>query len=109
MAARNHKHGNKMHAVREILRTSPGAKPSEISQRAKTEYGVDITPKMAGTYRYHIMGKQRRANRRAVRAAAQMSGSGGRSDGLDHLLRAAETLGWRRVKEIVDGVLSAPA
>jgi hypothetical protein len=29
--------------------------------------------------------------------------------GLDDLLRAAQKLGWRRVKEIMDQVLQAPA
>jgi hypothetical protein len=33
----------------------------------------------------------------------------GKTDGLNLLLRAAETLGWKRVKEIVNGVLGAPA
>ena len=45
----------------------------------------------------------------AVRAVAGSQGVPGKRDGLDFLLRTAEKLGWRRVKEIVDGVLSAPA
>ena len=101
--------GSKMNAVREILRAAPHAKASEISKRAEAEYGVTISPKVASTYRYHILGRQRREQRKAVRAAAGPQGMPGRTDGLDHLLRAAEKLGWRRVKEIVDGVLNAPA
>ena len=70
---------------------------------------MELSPKVAGTYRYHVQKEARRNQRKAVRAVAGPHGMPGKTDGLDHLLRAAEKLGWRRVKEIVDGVLGAPA
>lgn len=64
---------------------------------------------MASTYRYPILGKQRRKQRKAVRVMAGPQGAAGKADGLGFLPRAAEKLGWTRVKEIVAGVLGAPA
>ncbi len=99
------KRGAKMAAVKAIVAANPKVTASEISRLAKAEHGVDIHPKMAGTYRYHILKGERTQRRKAARAI----GAGGNTDGLDHLLRAAEKLGWKRVKEIVEGVLNAPA
>ncbi len=75
----------------------------------KSQFSMHLSPKVAGTYRYHIQKTARLKQRKAVRAAAEAQGMPGKTDGIDHLLRAAEKLGWKRVKEIVDGVLGAPA
>ena len=98
---------SKMDGVRQILAANPTAKGSEISKLMKSQFGMSMNPKVAGTYRYHIQKAARRNQRKAVRAVAGVLP--GKTDGLDFLLRAAEKLGWKRVKEIVDGVLSAPA
>ena|SRR5581483_8426122 len=100
---------SKMDAVRQILEATPTATGSEISRLMKSQFNLDMNPKVAGTYRYHIQKSKRRKQRKAARAAAGVQGTSGRTDGLDYLLRAAEKLGWKRVKEIVDGVLGAPA
>lgn len=100
---------NKMEVVRQILSAHPNAKASDIAQAAKTEHGVEIDPKMAGTYRYHVLSKQRRIQRKAVRAVQAANPSEtDKSDGVDDLLRAARKLGWQRVNEIVQGILNAP-
>src|SRR5882762_873383 len=100
---------NKMQAVRQILDASPTTTGSEISRLMKSQFGLSMTPKVAGTYRYHIQKTARRNQRKAARAVAGHQGVPVKTDGLDHLLRAAERLGWKRVKEIVDGILGAPA
>lgn len=101
---------SKMEAVRKILTADPNVKPTAISQRVKAEHGLDISPKMAGTYRYHILSKQHRKQRKAVRAVQAAHPSAmDTTDGVDDLLRAARKLGWQRVHEIVEGVLKAPA
>ena len=83
MAAKNNgtggARGSKMNAVREILRVVPNAKASEIARRAEAEYGVEITPKVAGTYRYHIMSRQRREQRKAVRSRRRPSRDAGQN------------------------------
>lgn len=100
---------NKMEVVRQILAANPNAKASEIAHEAKTKHSVDIEPKMAGTYRYHVLSKQRRVQRKAVRAVQAANPSAtDTSDGVDDLLRAARKLGWQRVNEIVQGILNAP-
>ncbi len=52
----------------------------------------------------------KRKQRKAAKAAGGVpAGQPLKStDGLDDLLRAAEKLGWQRVKEIVDRVIGAP-
>ena len=99
---------SKMAGVRQILAVNPTATGSEISKLMKSQFRMSMNPKVAGTYRYHIQKAARRNQRKAVRAVAGAQGLPGKTDGLDFLLRAAEKLGWKRVKEIVDGVLSAP-
>lgn len=100
---------SKMEAVRMILTVDPHVKPTAISERVKAEHGLEISPKMAGTYRYHILSKQRRKQRKVVRAVQAAHPSAlDTSDGVDDLLRAARKLGWQRVQEIVEGVLKAP-
>src|SRR4051794_27765159 len=94
----NGKPKNKMQAVRQILQATPQMTGSEIATAMKSQVNLAMTPKVASTYRYHILGKQRRAQRKAVRALAGPQGRTVKTDGLDHLLRAAEKLGWKRVK-----------
>src|SRR5262249_25560063 len=98
----------KMDAVRAILLADSQAKASDISQRAKSQYGLEISPKMAATYRYHIQREGRKKERKAARAAAGPA-TADQSGGIDHLLKAGRTLGWRRVKEIVDSLVETPA
>lgn len=100
---------SKMDAVRQIIASDPDATAKVIVEKAKS-MGVSIDPKMAGTYRYHVLSKQRKKNRRAVRAVqASNPATSDKSDGVDDLLRAARKLGWQRVQEIVAGVLNAPS
>jgi hypothetical protein len=107
--ATNGKPRSKMDAVRQILAADPSATASVIVVKAKA-LGVTIDPKMAGTYRYHVLSKQRHKNRKAVRAVqASNPSASDKSDGVDDLLRAARKLGWQRVQEIVSGVLNAPS
>ena len=89
---------NKMEAVRQILAADPNAKAKEISEQAKTKFGVDINPKMAATYRYHVLSKSRRKQRKAVRAVQKKNpAASDTGHGVDHLLRAAGKLGWQRM------------
>jgi len=106
----NGKPPSKMEVVRQILASDPNAKAGSISEQAKAKHGVDINPKMAATYRYHVLSKQSRKNRKVVRAVqAAKPATTDKSDGVDDLLRAARKLGWQRVNEIVQGVLNAPS
>ena len=101
---------SKMEAVRQILTADPNAKASDITAQAKAKYRIEINPKMAGTYRYHVLSKLRRKQRKVVRAVqAANPAATDASDGVDDLLRAARKLGWQRVSEIVQGVLNAPS
>src|SRR5882672_3175117 len=90
---------SKMDAVRQILAATPNATGSEIARLMKSQFNLEMNPKVAGTYRYHIQKTARRQQRKAARAVAGAHGVPGKSDGIDHLLRAAEKLGWKRVKE----------
>jgi hypothetical protein len=107
--AANGQPSSKMEAVRQILAADPNTKANEISVQAQAKYGIEINPKMAGTYRYHVLSKLRRKQRKVVRAVqAANPAATDLSDGVDDLLRAARKLGWQRVNEIVQGVLNAP-
>lgn len=108
--AKNGKPGNKVAAAREIMKASPHLSAAELRQSMKDQYGIDISAKVAGTYRYHLRKEMGQKQRRAVKAASGVpAGQSIRStDGLDDLLQAANKLGWQRVKEIVDKVLDAP-
>ena len=92
---------SKMDAVRAILKVTPHIKPTELSKTAKQQFGLDISPKMAATYRYHLQRTELHTQRKAMRAAAGPV-TNDKSTGIDDLLRAGRTLGWKRVKEIVD-------
>ena len=100
---------SKMDVVRQILKSNPNAKASEIAEQARSTYRVEISAKVAGTYRYHVLSKDRRQQRKTVRAVQAANPSANdKSDGVDDLLRAARKLGWQRVQEIINGVLNAP-
>ena len=105
----NEKPTSKMDAVRLILATNSNATPKQITEDAKAKYDIVINPKMAATYRYHIVSKSRRQQRKVVRAVQAKNPSALDSGhGVDDLLRAASKLGWQRINEIVQGVLNAP-
>jgi hypothetical protein len=107
----------KLAAVREILRQNAEARGSEIAGIVKSQYGMKITPKQAGKYRYMILqemrgGGGRRVNKKAAVSAVVAGGrgsAGSDQSGYDDLLRAAQKLGWRRVKIVVDQVVQAPS
>ncbi len=100
---------SKMDAVRQILAAKSNATPKEITAQAQAQYAIAINPKMAATYRYHIVSKSRRQQRKAVRAVQAKNPSAlDAGHGVDDLLRAASKLGWQRINEIVQGVLNAP-
>jgi hypothetical protein len=102
-----------MEAARRVLQATPTATAGEISRAVKKEYGLNLSPKTASTYKYYIQKKSKSAGTRSpVRSTAGSSDIGGRTSqaaGVDDLLRAAQKLGWRRVKEVVDLVIQAPA
>src|SRR5262245_38301155 len=102
---------NKFAAVRMILGSNMAATGTEISKKVKSDYGMSITPKQAGKYRYMILKETRDGGRATGRKAAVASArsSGGDQSGYDDLLRAAQKLGWKRVKVVVDQVIQAPA
>ena len=103
---------SKIAAVRAFLTENPHAKASEISNALSTKHGLTISPKVASTYRYHILSSKRRKARRAAgmkRGTAASRGSVSEAAGMDDLLRAAAHLGWQRLKEVVDKVIQAPA
>lgn len=100
---------SKMDAVRQILSANSNATPKQITADAKAKFDIAIDPKMAATYRYHIVSKSRRQQRKVVRAVQAKNPSALDSGhGVDDLLRAAGKLGWQRINEIVQGVLNAP-
>jgi len=106
----NGKPVSKMEAVRQILAANPNAKAADITEQAKAKYGIDINAQMASTYRYHILSKQRRKQRKVVRKVqAANPAATDTSSGVDDLIRAAGKLGWTRINEIVQGVLNAPS
>ncbi|MDB5335138.1 MAG: hypothetical protein JWN70_757 [Planctomycetaceae bacterium] len=100
---------SKMDVVRQILSVNGNATPKQIAAEAKAKHDIVIDPKMAATYRYHIVSKSRRQQRKVVRAVQKKNPSALDSGhGVDDLLRAASKLGWQRINEIVQGVLNAP-
>ena len=66
----NGKPKSKMAGVRQILAANPTATGSEISKLMKSQFGMSMNPKVAGTYRYHVQKAARRNQRKAVRAVA---------------------------------------
>src|SRR5206468_455932 len=62
--AENDKPKNKTQAVRQILEATPTAAGSEISRLMKSQFNLDMNPKVAGTYRYHIQKSKRRSQRK---------------------------------------------
>jgi hypothetical protein len=100
-----------MEAARRVLQATPAATAGEISRAVKKEYGLNLSPKTASTYKYYIQKKSKSAGRRspARSTAGSTSTGGGQAAGVNDLLSAAQKLGWRRVKEVVDLVIQAPA
>lgn len=102
---------SKMAAVRLVLAANPDATGVTISEALKKQYGMDLDAKNAGSYKFHILRTQKIRKRRKARRANATAATNHASpeSGFDDLLRAAEKLGWQRVKEVVDKVTSAPA
>jgi hypothetical protein len=102
---------NKMEAARRVLQDTPKITAGELSRAVLEQYGLDLPPKMASTYKYNIEKSARKRGRRSgVRSdvsVAQKPPSEGA--GVDDLLQAAQKLGWQRIKEVVDLVIQAPA
>ena len=103
---------NKMEAARRVLEQTPGATAGELSRAVKVQFGLNLNPKMASTYKYNIQKKTKSAGKSSpIRSEAGVAGAGhsDQAAGVDDLLRAAQKLGWHRVKEVVDLVIQAPA
>jgi hypothetical protein len=102
-----------MEAARRVLEQTPGASAGELSRAVKEQFALNLSPKMASTYKYHIQKKAKSAKRRAISSNAGAASVGGsqidQAAGVDDLLSAAQKLGWQRVKEVVDLVIQAPA
>lgn len=103
---------SKMEVVRKILEANPKAKPEEIVQVAQSQYGTEINRRTAGVYRYMILNPKSKAGRvRAKNGAAKMAPRPtptGVGEGLDDLFRAAEKMGWSRLKTVVERITQAP-
>ncbi|MCS6975554.1 MAG: hypothetical protein NZM31_00915 [Gemmatales bacterium] len=104
---------SKMEVVRKILEANPKAKPDEIVQVAQSQYGTEINKRTAGVYRYMILhpkGKTARvrAKNGAAKAAPARPVTAGVGEGLDDLFRAAEKMGWSRLKTVVERITQAP-
>jgi hypothetical protein len=105
---------NKMEAARRVLGQTPGATAGELSRAVREQFGLNLNPKMASTYKYHIQKKTKYVGMGSPTGSnASIAGTGGsqaaQAAGVDDLLSAAQKLGWRRVKEVVDLVIQAPA
>ena len=46
-----------MEAARRVLQATPAATAGEISRAVKKEYGLNLSPKTASTYKYYIQKK----------------------------------------------------
>src|SRR5262245_36994228 len=108
---------SKMDGVRILLGRNRKMKASEIAAAMKSEFGMDMNAATASSYRYSILGKTKRTKRRKAATPANAEPSPiavhqpviDDAGALDDLLRAAQTVGWRRIKEVVDQVIQAPA
>jgi hypothetical protein len=107
---------SKMDGARQLLERNPKITAAELSSSMKSEFGMDLDPRSASSYRYSIIkkrGKITRSRKATVAPVARerlsvISGRSNDEGGLDDLLRAAQKLGWKRVKEVVDGIIEAP-
>jgi hypothetical protein len=100
---------SKMGAVRVVLSANPNATAKEISEALKSQYGMDLDANAAGSYRYQILKAQGLRGQKARRRGRVGQGQAvADQSGIDDLLRAAEKLGWQRVKELVDKIVQAP-
>jgi hypothetical protein len=114
----NGKAQNKLGAVRTVMERSPTAGAGEIRSAVKEEFNIELSPKMASNYRYMVLKERGKAGRgtkpkaaatTAAPAAAPARARAYDQSGLDDLLQAASKLGWRRVKQVVDDIIGAPA
>ena len=48
---------SKMAAARQVLERNPAASAAEISAALRTEFGMDLSPKAASSYRYSILNR----------------------------------------------------
>jgi hypothetical protein len=106
-----------MEGVRILLERNRKMKAAEIAAAMKSEFGMDMNQATAASYRYSILGKTRRAKRKKAPAPANAEPAPvavhhpviDDAGALDDLLRAAQKVGRRRIKEVVDLVIQAPA
>jgi hypothetical protein len=112
-----------MEGVRILLGRDPAMTAAQIVENLKAEFDIDMNQGTAQSYRYTVLKKmngrkggrrKKRSRNKQVEAAAAPIAVAAEpttdyEGGLDDLLRAARTLGWRRVKEITDQVIEAPA
>ena len=62
---------NKMEAARRVLRHTPKITAGELSRAVMEQFGLELPPKMASTYKYNIEKSSRtRGRRSAVRSDA---------------------------------------
>jgi hypothetical protein len=106
---------SRMGAVRLVLAKNPKLTAHEIVAEVKKDHGLDVDAKLAGVYKYQILKPKKKPRQRATAArsaavSATPANVGRRTsgEGLDDLLRAADKLGWHRVKEVVDKIVQAP-
>jgi hypothetical protein len=106
-----------MEAVRMILGRTPEATGSQIAKAAMEEFGIEISGKKASAYKSMLKSRRKAARKRApspaapapAPVAAPVAKARDEQGGVNDLLSAAQKLGWKRVKQIVDQVLQAPA
>ncbi|CAN5267080.1 hypothetical protein BH10PLA2_BH10PLA2_00990 [soil metagenome] len=107
---------NKMAAVRELLSSKPDATPTEIVA-ALAKQKMQISEGVASNYKSVIKAGPKRAKKKGRKVAARMAAEqpelapapisrATRKTGLDpavvDLLKAGKTLGWDKVKSIVE-------
>jgi hypothetical protein len=100
--------------VKVIMTENPGIKAPDIVDLAKSNYGVDIPPKTAAVYRYNNLNPKKTKKRKkgklkvAATPVAPTVRLGSSMEGFDDLFRAAEKLGWKRLKDVVQKITQAP-
>jgi len=99
--------------VKQILDKKPEARAKEIVEIAKLEHGVDIPERTAGVYRYSILnptkaGKKKRRNKLQPTEPVAPSRGISSAEGYEDLFRAAEKMGWKRLRAVVERITAAP-
>lgn len=97
---------NKMQAVRELVSVNPQISPKEIV-KTLAKQKIKMTTTVASNYKSVL---KRSGKKRGPKAKKSISGrtitvSNG---GLEELIAAAKSLGWKKVKDIAESVLEAP-